>query len=205
MNVIRPDYKDDHKLWQDIANAWGTGEPFAVIEAMVSGEADVLAGFEACPDPWCFNSYEIPRGAHAYEPVNPRCAHESGPGASNELPAETSIDDVVDAHVLCLQLLHDHRVEEEDGRGPVHPFNAIDASCQHCGKAEHAPDRPVQIADIGGFAIGCCRFRPAGLVAAFDHELLALPTHWANVDVHLTVALKSLGLIPHRHMPNVER
>ncbi len=206
MKVLRPEpVEDPHAYWKLIADAWAVGEPFVIIEADVTEASGTIERFKSCPGPWCFNSYPVPKNAHVYEPVDAACRHESfGTPADQVMPELGTGEDngVIEASVICRRLEHDH--PSAGPRALDHPFEAVDPSCFHCGKPEHAPVIAVQIADLGGAALGCSRFRPADLPAIFEHEMLSGPTHWANLDVHITTVLREAGVHPHRHMPNAE-
>jgi hypothetical protein len=181
VNVIRPEaLEDPHAYWATIREAFSTGEPFVIIEADVHENEDTIARFETCPDPWCFNSYEVPKGAHVYEPVDPHCQVGG-----------------------CGRIVANHPEHLSDPECLSHHFLAVDLTCRTCGQLEHAPIVGVQIAELGGAALGCSRFRPDIIGDVFAHEMLSTPVFWANMEIHLTVALKAAGFWPHRHMPNV--
>src|ERR1035438_8742777 len=49
-------YHKDH-YWEVLRDIWAKGEDFVVIEHDVVCHPDVLAQFDACPEPWCAFGY----------------------------------------------------------------------------------------------------------------------------------------------------
>lgn len=50
--------RDDDAYWRLLCEFWAYGDDFTVIEHDVVCRPDIIASFEACPEPWCAYKYQ---------------------------------------------------------------------------------------------------------------------------------------------------